>query len=151
MSQFLSKLNLQDNGDRTFTLLSDLLYSSDYLNLIVVVPAGFKTDLASIPRGLWNILPPIDGYDFAAVVHDWMYQTGEVEITGHPSILGENKPFPQHIDRGDADRILLEGMAASNVGWFKRWAIYLGVRAGGWIVWGRYRDRETAVDIDTVK
>ena len=39
----------------------------------VSVPAGFVTDFASIPRGLWTALPRDGDYVWAAVVHDYLY------------------------------------------------------------------------------
>ena len=41
----------------------------------VVVPEGFVTDLASIPRLFWQALRPEGRYAFAAVVHDYLYWT----------------------------------------------------------------------------
>ena len=41
----------------------------------VIVPKGFVTDLASIPREFWSILDPADDYAYAAVVHDYLYWT----------------------------------------------------------------------------
>jgi hypothetical protein len=42
------------------------------------VPKGFVTDLASIPRPFWSLLPPNGPYAQAAIVHDYLYwmQTG---------------------------------------------------------------------------
>lgn len=122
---FHTSLDLRDNGNRTFTLLAPLVYDSDVLHSSVVVPVQFVTDLASIPRGLWNILPPIGGYDEAAVIHDYLYKTGKV--------------LNRSIERGDADKTLLEAMEICGVGRFQRWTIYAGVRAGGWLTWNRYR------------
>jgi hypothetical protein len=41
----------------------------------VVVPAGFVSDLASIPRAFWQILQPTGRHAWAAVVHDYLYWT----------------------------------------------------------------------------
>lgn len=40
---------------------------------LITVPAGFRTDLASVPRLFWRLLPR-DGHDYrsAAVVHDYL-------------------------------------------------------------------------------
>jgi hypothetical protein len=47
---------------------------------IITVPAGFITDLASIPRLAWWLLPPDDSYSQAAVLHDWLcHRRGNVE------------------------------------------------------------------------
>jgi len=45
----------------------------------ITVPAGFKTDFASVPRLFWNLAPPWGKYSRAAVVHDWLYQSGITE------------------------------------------------------------------------
>lgn len=43
----------------------------------IIVKVGFVTDLASIPKLFWNILPPFGAYTAAAVVHDYLYQAHE--------------------------------------------------------------------------
>jgi hypothetical protein len=123
MSAFLSKLLFEDDGGLPFTLIHPLGYLSDRLNAPVIVPAGFKTDLASIPRPLWAVLPPVGKYDAAAVVH-FLYQQPQ----GAP-----------HVNRADADAVLNEAMEACGVGRVARWTIYAGVRVGGWKIWGAYR------------
>lgn len=101
-----------------------------YAGHVVVVPFGFRTDFASIPRILWNILPPTGAYGKAAVLHDFMYQTGKWMIDGVPCT------------RGDADSVLRAGMADCDVASWERWTIYSGIRASGWKVWNDYRSRD---------
>jgi len=36
------------------------------------VPAGYRTDFASIPRVVWSLLPPVGRSGKAAVIHDWL-------------------------------------------------------------------------------
>ena len=48
---------------------------TDYYTPEVVVPAGFKTDGASVPRILQNIFPAVYKYFPACIVHDYMYST----------------------------------------------------------------------------
>jgi hypothetical protein len=122
---FRSTLVFEDDGGLPFRLMQPLVFDSAVLRRTVTVPTGFMTDLASIPRGLWNILPPVGVYDAAAVIHDLLYQCGAVDGCA--------------IERGDADRVLREAMEATGVNRWQRWTIYAGVRAGGWIVWTRYR------------
>lgn len=123
--QFTTKLQFEDDGGLPFTLLQPLIYLtkvgavSGKINRITV-PTGFKTDLASIPQVLWNVLPPLGKYDRAAVVHDYLYQ--------HNGIT-----------RAQADAVLLEAMAVSGVRADQRWVIYAGVRVGGWAPWNGYR------------
>ena len=124
--QFRSPLIVEDDGGR-FVLTAPLVYDSLVLQVALTVPAGFPTDFASIPRGLWNILPPVGKYDAAAMCHDWLYQTGMYHgVT---------------VDRGDADRVLLEAMEVLGVARWQRWAIYLGVRIGGAGIWRGYREK----------
>lgn len=125
--RFVTKLQFEDDGGLPFTVLQTLTYLSDVRRLVdsywtIDVPAGFKTDLASIPRGLWNVLPPVGRYDAAAVVHDLLYQRNGCT-------------------RAEADAVLLEAMGVLGVGRLARWTIYAGVRTGGWVVWNNYRKR----------
>jgi hypothetical protein len=129
---FTGPLQFQDNGGFPFVLLKALSYvtavvprypTTRVLGRIITVPAGFKTDLASIPRVLWNVLPPVGSYDAAAVVHDYLYQHNGVT-------------------RRQADDILHEAMGVLGVSSAVREAIYLGVRLGGWVTWRRYRSKE---------
>ena len=47
-----------------------------------VVPAGFITDGASVPRIFWSICPPMSGsFGEAAVVHDFLYSALGPEVT----------------------------------------------------------------------
>lgn len=89
-----------------------------------LIPAGFITDGASVPRGLWNLFPPFGKYNKAALLHDYLYQFGTMT-------------------RAQADWVFLEAMKELGVGFLTRWAMYLSVRAGGWCAWNGYaRQRE---------
>lgn len=136
MSAFWTPLILEDDNGLPYTLHDPLVYVSDRLHCRILVPAGFKTDLASIPRGLWNVLPKSGPYDKAAVIHDYLYQTGGREL------VLPGKPVGQCIDRGDADGVLKEAMEVCGVGGFRRFTIWSGVRIGGWKSWGAYREHE---------
>lgn len=82
----------------------------------IAVPAKFVTDLGSIPRLFWNILPPIGPASLGFVVHDYLYAT-------------------QTCSRADADGVLLRAMKATKTSHIARWLIYAGVRLGGWYAW----------------
>jgi len=122
--RFLTPLVVRDEGG-SFVLVEPLVYLSAVLGGVLTVPAGFPTDFASIPRGLWNILPPIGRYDAGAVCHDMLYRDGAFAARG--------------IARSIADRVLREAMDVSGVHRFQRRLIYGGVSIGGWMVWRRYR------------
>ena len=120
MSAFKSDLVGKING-RRITLTQDLLYVSDLLDrACIMVPAGFNSDLASVPRGLWNLIPPWGPYADAAVIHDYLYRVQVI------------KP------RKFVDQIFLEAMEVKQCRWAQRWAIYLGVRIGGWLTWNKH-------------
>lgn len=116
---FLTPLNLQDLDGEHWQLLTPLLYLAESKR-ITTVPAGFVTDFASIPRGLWNLLPKNGKHDRAAVLHDWLY--------AHNGVT-----------RAQADALFREAMQADGVGRTSRTLMYLGVRAGGWRPWNSYR------------
>ncbi len=108
-------------------LIDALVYDSAVLQRSIIVPAGFVTDLASIPQLLWNVLPPIGAYDEAAVVHDYLFQQPPAGVT-----------LPL------ANAVLNEAMGVCRVRRWKRCAIYAGVIVGGWVPWNRYRRAEAA-------
>ena len=63
-------------GRRLWALSNAYAYCYDSSNEIVVVPAHFVTDMASIPRLARFLYDPAD-FAEAAVVHDWIYAVGE--------------------------------------------------------------------------
>ena len=115
--------NARVHGDgRRFTLLEEIFYvTSD--GYTIVASAGRTTDLASIPRLLWAIIPFSGRYDYAAILHDQLY--------------GEHREVSIRFNRKQADNIMLEVMTASGVPWGQKWLIYIGVRLGGWMAWNK--------------
>lgn len=89
----------------------------------MIVPSGFVSDGASIPRIFWSIFCPFDGEFFeAALIHDFLY-----------SLMAKDEY--DYIDRNQADQIFLEGMKDLGVGLIKRNIIYRAVRIGGGANW----------------
>ena len=39
----------------------------------IIIPAGYETDLSSVPPILWGLLPPFGCFIRGALVHDWIY------------------------------------------------------------------------------
>lgn len=87
----------------------------------VDIPLGFLTDGASIPRVLWNIIPPWGIYGQAAVVHDRLCET--LEIT---EVVNGTQQQTK-ITRKECDAILVEAMLVLNVPKAKLWTIQAGV------------------------
>ena len=124
MSAFDSKLDVelvnQDaaDGRGTWRLTAPLVYHSDIVGT-VMVPQGFMTDFASVPR--WIPVASallLDTASEAAVVHDWLYQA----------------PHPIS-SRSEADAVLKEAAITSGVSRWVAWALWAGVRVGGASHW----------------
>ena len=116
--RFDSPLELEYIDGHNWRVTAAFNYHTDVHPLVVVrIPAGFITDFASIPRGLWNLFPPTGGYGKAAVVHDFLYRT-----------VG---PWT----RRNADDVFREAMEYLGVGWWTRNTLYRGVRLFGGHSW----------------
>jgi hypothetical protein len=103
---------------------------------MVVIPVGFVTDFASIPKILWNILPPVGTYGKAAVVHDYLYRKGEVSLE---CLICEDGHPVRMVTRKEADFRFREAMQVLGTDFLVRWIIWAGVRMGGW--WAFREDR----------
>lgn len=79
---------------RCYELLRPLRYQSARLGRVFEVPAGFRTDFASIPLPALSLIGTLG--DRAATLHDWLVRTGE-------------------IPRQTADRVFLEALRDSGV------------------------------------
>src|SRR4051812_49086074 len=86
----------------------------------IVVPVGMTTDFGSVPHVLWWLISPIGPATRAFVLHDYLYQR-------------------QIYTRMKSDQILLEAMGVLGVAWGTRWAIFIGVRTGGWMPWNQHK------------
>jgi len=129
MSSFTTPLVVEFNeGDRPFRVVEPFEYhvGEKDSGVAVVVPVGFTTDFASIPRLVWPILSPTGRYGKAAVIHDYLYV--------HQKVAG------QPITRKRADQIFLEAMGVLGVSWLTRHVIYWAVRIGGAAAWKRNQE-----------
>lgn len=86
-----------------------------------VIPAGFKSDLASVPRFFWRLIAPYECSLEAAIVHDWVYKKGFCYT------------------RVGADLMLREEMKRRKVVRWRRVLAYRAVRLFAWVVWNKYR------------
>lgn len=117
MTEFLANAILQRiRGQDLWIVKEDFDVILDDGRLIVV-PAGFITDKASVPLG-WIIKRDDKRIIDGALVHDYLYFTQQID--------GE------WIKRKEADQILIAICKWAGMGWFKRNAVYFGVRTGGW-------------------
>lgn len=110
MAQFIQIPALIIGRSGQWLLASELIYDSTLLESKVIVPRGFETDLASIPR-IFTPLIPKNGYHRApAIVHDFLCRQ---EICYRPT----------------ADKVFLEAMEVSNVAVWRRYTMYFAVRS----------------------
>ena len=107
---------------RTVELLDPYTYHHPHHGKILV-PAGFRTDFASVPRLFWRVVPPWGRYSPAAAVHDYLYATGQMS-------------------RRDADVVFYDKMIALGVNKAKAWTMYRAVRMFGGLAWRNWRKRD---------
>ncbi|POM15729.1 Protein of uncharacterised function (DUF1353) [Burkholderia cepacia] len=124
MSKFLSPLQVElisdatNSGRGTWRLTAPLPYQSEVARQVFVVPAGFETDFASVPRAPVAFLLTADSAHAASAVHDFLYTA------------------PHPVSREIADAVLKEASIASGVPAWRAWLMWAGVRIGGAAHWG---------------
>lgn len=111
---FTTPLDCRATKPGHWVLLSDLEWKSDTERYLV--PAGFETDLASIPRLLRGILHQNGLSRAPAVLHDFLYAT-------------------QIMTRAEADAVFREALKAEGMGGLGRFLYWGGIRVGGWVAW----------------
>lgn len=119
MANFLTHLDVRCRNDGTWILIQDLQYQSAIIDDVIVVPAGFQTDFASVPRVPIFYTLFGDRAHRESVVHDYLYR-----IDARPSTTFN-----------EANDIFLEAMAVRGKGFFVRYAMYWGVCLGGCTAW----------------
>jgi hypothetical protein len=79
--------------------------------LVVTVPERTRTDLATVPRFLWPIIPPHDpGLAAAFVLHDYLCR-----VSGFSRVM--------------ADAILYDALRVLGASLFQSWLVYAAVSA----------------------
>lgn len=127
--------------DRKMREVIEDFYFHDKDYGIIKVPAGFKTDFASIgalknPK-LYVMYALLAGYgDMAATVHDYLYFKGARRSVDDVMLV---------IDRADADRIYYNALRAEGIARWRAWIFYAGVRIGGWFAWNKHKKNGTHV------
>lgn len=119
MSKFHTSLRVEKISGDGWRVLSPLIYSSDVARRVFIVPEGFETDLASVPRLPLMFLLTGDTAHAAAVLHDFLYSSREV-------------------DRASADAVFREAAINSGEPAWRTWLMWAGVRLGGWSAWNAH-------------
>lgn len=85
-----------------FVLKTAIRFRSDIASGVIVVPANYLSDLASIPQFAWSIFmkPDDPRIELGGWVHDYLYEKeGKIILEGGKNVS---------LSRKDADRILTE-------------------------------------------
>lgn len=98
-------------GEQDWELLAPLTYEGAWETF--VVPAGQRTDFASIPRYFVWFLPRYGRYTRAAILHDYLWR--ELATTGRMRWV-------------DADGIFRRAMRELDVSFLHRWLMWSAVR-----------------------
>jgi Protein of unknown function (DUF1353) len=94
-------------------LVDELVYLGSWERF--VVPAGFRTDFATVPRVVSWLVPRFGAYTLAAILHDWLITDGlRAEV----------------VTSRQADGIFRRVMRESGVPVLRRWLMWAGVRWG---------------------
>lgn len=125
---FQNRLDSHEIGEKdgrvVYELDQELVWNDG--KWLIIVPVGFNTDLASVPRlpiiyGLWG-----DRAHRGGVLHDYLYRVDcEVfDIESCNVIVSATRSF--------ADDMFYKANKASDYGWHVYWPMWAGVRLGGW-------------------
>ena len=108
----------EDEQGNVYTLLEDL--SVTWNGRVLRIPAGFKSDGASVPRFFWRwVFPPGDSKAMcAAFAHDFVYRT-----------------HPDGWTKQDADQMFYDLLRRNGVPYLNAKRAYLGVRLFGSSSW----------------
>lgn len=128
---FKSECDLRVYGSREWVVLAAFEWQSASMH--VIVPKGFITDLASIPRGLRAIFDVSGPSRRAAVLHDWLYCEA-LDANG------------KSVTRRQADSLFREALADCGVGIVGRNLYWAGVRTFGEAYWDERTTNPTNLD-----
>ena len=94
---------------------TEFVYCSVLLQTCVRIESGFETNFASIPTILhWYLSPTDPRIAPAAAIHDKLYRTPSIPVT-----------------KGEADGVLVEGMALLGASRALRWQVGMALRLFG--------------------
>jgi len=134
---FSAPLVIKETGHNRWSVVEPFRFTSES-GLVIDVPVGFETDLASVPQVFQGLIGKVGYWSQAAVVHDWLY---------HRHRLG----LDNTVTRKQADKILLEGsiikaeMYGVQGGDNRHAVMYQGVRLGGLMTWETPQERSDRI------
>lgn len=145
MGKYMTDLDVKrlpdKNGKPQWKLISDLYYKSSTVGRIVV-PEGFITDFASVPR--MPIIYLLFGGcgDKEAVLHDWLYtaphDTGFCKVVDRPTadkVLRGARYSAERIDLSEYEQVTLGNLLHNTWAFIGAWCFWAAVRVRGWKNW----------------
>ena len=122
MTNIIYRPHLEDARGNVFTVLYP--YRVNFGGRNFLIPRGFESDGASVPRLFWRVVfPNSDSHaTTAGICHDWIYRTQ-----------------PEGWTRKDADRMVLALLIEFGTPAPRALAAYLAVRCFGGIAWNGNR------------
>ena len=97
-----------------FLLIEDCKYGE------IIIPKGFYTDFATVPKILWWLIPPHCKAAMPAVVHDYTCQY---------AIWPRNK----------CDAVFMQLLKETKMPKWQYYTMFLFVRAFGWLRYGKFK------------
>lgn len=118
---FKTDLVLRHHPNSGLWVLSEPLKYETRDGFMIEVPPGYRSDLASVPRIAWRIVPPDHKHARRpAVVHDFIY----TDMT-------------RFYTKAEADHIFYEALQEEGMSKWLAWLMYSAVRIGGRGNWGK--------------
>ena len=116
MSSFTNALIVKKKTKQEWETVEKFTYEVGKLGSgeAITVPAGFITDLASIPRIFWIFYPSDSNYSQASVLHDWM-------------VVNKGYVDGRYYNYKQTTAIFFEAMGVLNVSYISRKIIYYSV------------------------
>ena len=119
MSHFITEDVVLRIVNKGWRLEEPLSYYSDVLGETIAVPAGFFTDLASVPRVMRWVVPVANAKNRrAAIVHDYLCY--------------EEVQEKYDITQRQADEVFREALEVCGVSTVGRWGMWTPVRGFQW-------------------
>lgn len=115
-------VTVRRRDDTTWTVVEPLVYRGR--SQTFVVPRGFGTDFATVPRPVVWLIPRFGRYTLPAILHDWLVTEGLRQ---------------RIVSSRDADGIFRRSMRELGVPVVRRWLMWTGVRWGALANPGRRR------------
>ena len=122
MTDIIYRPHLEDARGNVFTVLYP--YRVNFGGRSFLIPRGFESDGASVPRLFWRVVfPNSDSHaTTAGICHDYIYRTQ-----------------PEGWTREEADRMFLALLVEFGTPVRRALAAYHAVRLFGWIAWRENR------------